>query len=147
MQLAFVDGAINPFKTSPVSGIATARRKSADQHSRRNGCEAQALPGGQFTGYQKMNGTNKPPPAQRGGRRPANLVDSQLEHLESMVQYVTRGDAVSVLVTLDHEYWEKRVRALEETHELIASQRKRIIKLLDQLGSEAQMKLRRRTAA
>ncbi len=104
------------------------------------------MPDGQFTGYQKMNGTNKPPPAQRG-RRPANLVDSQLEHLESMVQYVTRGDAVSVQVTLDHEYWEKRVRALEETHELIASQRKRIIKLLDQLGSEAQVKLSRRTAA
>ncbi|HZZ02365.1 hypothetical protein [Paraburkholderia sp.] len=146
MQLAFVDGAINLFKTSPVFGIATARKKSADRHSRRNGCEAQALPGDQFTGYQKMNGTNKPSPALRG-RRSANLVDSQLEHLESMVQYVTRGDAVSVLVTLDHEYWEKRVRTLEETHELIASQRKRVIKLLDQLGSEAQMKLRRRTAA
>lgn len=64
-----------------------------------------------------------------------------------MVQYVTRGDAVSVLVPLDHEYWEKRIRALEETHELIASQRKRVIKLLDRLGSEAQMKPGRRTAA
>jgi exonuclease VII small subunit len=94
-----------------------------------------------------MSGTNKQPIAQRGGRRPANLVDSQLEHLESMVQHLTRGDAVSVLVPLDHEYWEKRIRVLEETHELIASQRQRVIKLLDQLGSEAQMKPTRRTAA
>ncbi|NPT62181.1 hypothetical protein [Paraburkholderia elongata] len=94
-----------------------------------------------------MSGTNNQPTAQRGGRHPASLVDSQLEHLENMVQYVTRGDAVSVLVPLDHEYWEKRVRALEETHELIASQRKRVVKLLDQLGREAQMKLSRPTAA
>ncbi|MCX4144517.1 MULTISPECIES: hypothetical protein [Paraburkholderia] len=94
-----------------------------------------------------MSGTNRQPTAQRGGRRPSSLVDSQLEHLENMVQYVTRGDAVGVLVPLDHEYWEKRIRALEETHELIASQRKRVVKLLDRLGSEAQTKLRRRTAA
>ena len=94
-----------------------------------------------------MSGTNNQPTAQRGGRRPSSLVDSQLEHLENMVQYVTRGDAVSVLVSLDHEYWEKRIRVLEETHELIASQRQRVIKLLDQLGSEAQIKPRRRTAA
>ncbi|CAE6729307.1 hypothetical protein R70006_02040 [Paraburkholderia domus] len=94
-----------------------------------------------------MNGTNRQPTAQRGGRHPSSLVDSQLEHLENMVQYVTRGDAVSVLVPLDHEYWEKRIRALEETYELIASQRKRVIKLLDRLGSEAQMKPGRRTAA
>ncbi|CAE6738239.1 hypothetical protein R75461_02874 [Paraburkholderia nemoris] len=94
-----------------------------------------------------MSGTNRQPTAQRGGLRPASLVDSQLEHLENMIQYVTRGDAVSVLVPLDHEYWEKRIRALEETHELLASQRKRVIKLLGLLGSEAQMKLRRRTAA
>ena len=94
-----------------------------------------------------MSGTNRQPTAQRGGLRPASLVDSQLEHLENMVQYVTRGDAVSVLVPLGHEYWEKRIRALEETHELLASQRKRVIKLLGLLGSEAQMKLRRRTAA
>ncbi|SOE98156.1 hypothetical protein SAMN05446635_6121 [Burkholderia sp. OK233] len=94
-----------------------------------------------------MSGTNSQPIAQRGGRRPASLVDSQLEHLENMVQYVTRGDAVGVLVPLDREYWEKRIRALEETHELIASQRKRVIKLLDRLESAAQMKLGRRTAA
>jgi hypothetical protein len=94
-----------------------------------------------------MSGTNNQPTAQRGGRRPSSLVDSQLAHLENMVQYLARGDAVSVLVPLDHEYWEKRIRVLEETHELIASQRKRVIKLLDQLGSEAQTKPRRRTAA
>ena len=94
-----------------------------------------------------MSGTNRQPTAQRGGLRPASLVDSQLEHLENMVQYVARGDAAGMLVPLDHEYWEKRIRALDETHELLASQRKRVIKLLDLLGSDAQMKLRRRTAA
>lgn len=97
-------------------------------------------------GYGKMSATNKRPSAPRGGRHPASLVDSQLEHLENMVQYMTR-DAAGVMQALDHEYWEKRIRELEETHELIVSQRKRIKTLLDRLGSEAQMKLGRRTAA
>lgn len=94
-----------------------------------------------------MSGTIKQPTAQRGGRRPANLVDSQLGHLESMVEYVTRGGAAGVLYAFDYEYWEKRVRALEESHELIGSQRERIARLLERLAREVQTGLKRRTAA
>ncbi|CAB3777232.1 hypothetical protein LMG28614_00390 [Paraburkholderia ultramafica] len=110
--------------------------------------------GGRYTlcqqaiyGEWTMSGTIKQPTAPSGGRRPASLVDSQLEHLENMVEYVTRGGAAGVLYAFDHEYWEKRIRVLEETHELIASQRKRVARLLGRLASEAQIGLKRRTAA
>jgi hypothetical protein len=98
-------------------------------------------------GVQKMSGTNRQPTAQSGGRHAASLVDSQLEHLENMVEYLTRGDAADVLHALDHAYWEKRVRALEQTHELIAGQRQRVGRLLDRLASEARVELKRRTNA
>ena len=52
-----------------------------------------------------------------------------------------------MLYAFDQAYWEKRVRVLEETHELIASQRNRISRLLGRLASEAQIGLKRRTAA
>lgn len=94
-----------------------------------------------------MSGTIKQPTAQSGGRRPASLVDSQLEHLENMVEYVTRGGAAGALFAFDHDYWEKRVRVLEETHELIASQRNRTARLLERLAREAQMGQKRCTAA
>ncbi|MFM0175074.1 hypothetical protein [Paraburkholderia sediminicola] len=97
-----------------------------------------------------MSGTNMQPTVQRGARRPASLVDSQLQHLENVVEHLTRGDASGGLYPLDHEYWEKRIRALEETYELIASQRHRLTRLLDRLASEAQMArnaLKPRTAA
>ncbi|NKJ51047.1 hypothetical protein CIC12_30860 [Burkholderia sp. SG-MS1] len=94
-----------------------------------------------------MRGTIRQPTAQSGGRRPANLVDSQLEHLENMVEYVTREGAAHLQHGFDREYWEKRVRALEETHELIASQRQRTARLLERLASEARTGLKRRTAA
>jgi hypothetical protein len=84
-----------------------------------------------------MSGTNNQPDAQSGGRRPANLVDSQLEHIENMVEYVSRESEADVLHAFDHEYWEMRIRVLEETHELIASQRKRTARLLERLASEA----------
>jgi hypothetical protein len=80
-----------------------------------------------------MSGTINRPTARRGGLRPASLVDSQLEHLESMVRYLKRGDSDSVLDRLDREYWEKRIRALAETHDLVASQQRRVSKLLDRL--------------
>ncbi|HEY2607597.1 hypothetical protein [Paraburkholderia sp. RL18-085-BIA-A] len=94
-----------------------------------------------------MSGTSKQPTAQGGGRRPASLVDSQLQHLENMVEYVARGSAAGVPHAFDHEYWEKRLRALEETHELIASQRERIVRLQGRLAMQAQLGLKRRTAA
>ena len=94
-----------------------------------------------------MSGTNKQPTAGRGGRRPASLVDSQLQHLENMVQYVSREDAGSDRARFDHEYWEKRIRALEETHDLVSSQRHRVSRLLDLLERDARITVKRRTAA
>jgi hypothetical protein len=86
-----------------------------------------------------MSGTNRRSAAQRGGLRPSSLVDSQLQHFECVVEFVTRGDASGAQHTLDHEYWEKRIRALEETHELINSQRQRMARLLARLMTEAQI--------
>jgi hypothetical protein len=98
-------------------------------------------------GVGKMSGRSKQPTAQSGVRRPASLVDSQLAHIENMVEYVSRESAADVLQAFDHEYWEKRIRALEETHELIASQRQRTARLLERLANEAQIGSKRRTAA
>lgn len=80
-------------------------------------------------------------------RLPASLVDSQLEHLGNVVRHLMRGDASGGLHSLDHEYWEKRVRALEQSYELVAAQRQRVSKLLERLTSEAQIVLKPRTAA
>ncbi|SIT45399.1 conserved hypothetical protein [Paraburkholderia ribeironis] len=94
-----------------------------------------------------MSGTSRQPTAQSGGRHASSLADSQLEHLENMVEHLTRGGAADVLHGLDHAYWEKRIRALEQTHELIVSQQRRIGRLLERLASEARVELKRRTAA
>jgi hypothetical protein len=53
MQIGFIDGAANPFITGPALENATARRKRADWHSRRNGCEAQALPAANLRGIER----------------------------------------------------------------------------------------------
>lgn len=90
-----------------------------------------------------MSGTNR----QRTARHPASLVDSQLRHLENVVEYVTRGDASGGLHSLDREYWAKRIRALEETYELIAAQRQRVTKLLEKLASAEPISLKPRSAA
>ncbi|NML30307.1 hypothetical protein [Paraburkholderia antibiotica] len=83
-----------------------------------------------------MSFTSRQSAAPRGGRRPASLADSQLQHLENMVDYVTRTGATRP-DRFDHGYWEQRIRVLEDTHELIASQRSRIARLRGRLGGEA----------
>ncbi len=98
-------------------------------------------------GVRMMSGTTREATVQRGGRRPASLVDSQLQHLESMVEYLARGGAAEGGHPLDHEYWEKRLRVLEETHELIASQRRRLSRLSDRLAGELRIGLKERDAA
>jgi hypothetical protein len=94
-----------------------------------------------------MSATEKQPTTRGGGLRPASLADSELDHLERMVQHVMRGEAGSTYGKLDHEYWEKRIRALVETHELVATQRQRVIRLLDLLEREALFRARSPTAA
>lgn len=84
-----------------------------------------------------MSRTNTQPAAQHGGRSPASLVDKQLDHLENMVEYVSREGAIAVSHAFDSEYWEKRIRGLEQTYELIGSQRQRIARLLERLARDA----------
>lgn len=93
-----------------------------------------------------MSLRNRQPAAQRGGRRPASFADSQLQHLETVLSYVT-SQAAAQADELDHVYWEQRIRALEDTHQLIDSQRARIAKLRDMLGVQPRVGAARRTAA
>ncbi|MPW18282.1 hypothetical protein GCT13_15520 [Paraburkholderia sp. CNPSo 3157] len=69
-------------------------------------------------------------------RKSASLADAELDHLERMVQYVVRRTAADDTSRLDFEYWGKRLRALTRTHDLVATQRQRIIGLLDLLERE-----------
>ena len=87
-----------------------------------------------------MSTKNNHPTVRAGALRPARLADEQLDHFENMVQYIMRADADNALHGFDRQYWEKRIRALADTHELVATQRHRVITLLDQLA-------RMRTAA
>jgi hypothetical protein len=100
----------------------------------------------QDAGVAKMSLTSRQPAAQRGGRRPASFADSQLRHLDSVLVHVT-CEGVAHSDELDHVYWEQRIRALEDTHELVASQRARTAKLRAMLSVKAQVSAARRTAA
>jgi hypothetical protein len=97
-------------------------------------------------GVAKMSLTGRQPAPQRGGRRPASFADGQLRHLESVLGYVTREGAAQP-DEFDHAYWAQRILALEDSHELVASQRMRIAKLRDLLGMESKVSAARRTTA
>ena len=94
-----------------------------------------------------MGTTNHHPTIRAAALRPARLADEQLRHFENMVQYITRADTNDPLHGFDHQYWEKRIRALADTHELVATQRHRVSALLDQLARSALTKAPKRTAA
>jgi hypothetical protein len=93
-----------------------------------------------------MKATHQESPPRRM-LQPAGLVDSKLDHLERMIRHMTRADADGLVCRLDHEYWEKRIRTLVETHDLVAIQRHRVIRLLDLLERQALFRVRDRTAA
>jgi hypothetical protein len=93
-----------------------------------------------------MSLTSRQAAAQRGGRLPARFADSQLQHLGSVVRYATRKGATQSN-ELDHVYWQRRIRALEDTHQLIESQRTRIAKPRDMSRLQARASVARRTAA
>jgi hypothetical protein len=97
------------------------------------------------TGQATMNGTSRQSAAQRGERRPAGLADGELLHLENMVAHVTRTSAAQP--GFDHDYWERRIRAVEDGHELVASQHGRIARLRERLTESARIDLARRPAA
>jgi hypothetical protein len=86
----------------------------------------------------EMNGTNTRPAGQRG-RHPSSTVDSQLAHLENVVGYMAQWDAApGAQQVFDHGYWEKRIRQLESSYELLGSQRLRAAKLIERLGRATQ---------
>ena len=83
-----------------------------------------------------------------GGRRlPARLADEQLDYFERVVQVVTQPDADFASSQFDRDYWEKRIRALTQTHDLLTTQQRRVFGLLDQLERHALTNTRTRTAA
>ncbi|TDN63593.1 hypothetical protein [Paraburkholderia sp. BL10I2N1] len=94
-----------------------------------------------------MSVTNKQPATKVAGLLPARLADDQLDHFECMVQYVIREDTDDALYGFDHKYWEKRIRALVETHDLVTTQRYRVMMLLDLLERNALIRTHSRTAA
>lgn len=95
----------------------------------------------------EMNAVNKQASNEVEGLRSANLADIELDHLERMVQYVTSSDGLKNKTQLDREYWERRLRSLAQTHDLVVTQRRRVLTLLDRLEREALFTQRGRTAA
>lgn len=80
-------------------------------------------------------------------RLPSSLADNQLDHLERMIVSFARSNKPNVLGWLDHEYWEKRIRTLTEENDLVATQRHRVIRLLDMLERNVVLSAHNRTAA
>jgi len=83
-----------------------------------------------------MAATRMETPADVGTLRSASLADVELDHLERMVQYVTRRTETDDVSKLDFEYWDRRLRKLAQTHDLVTTQRQRVIALLDLLERE-----------
>ncbi|RFU45022.1 hypothetical protein [Paraburkholderia sp. DHOC27] len=94
-----------------------------------------------------MNAVEKQTANETSSLRSANLADIELDHLERMVQYVTASDGLQHKSQLDYEYWERRLRALAQTHDLVVSQRRRVLSLLDRLEREALFRSRGRSVA
>lgn len=68
-----------------------------------------------------------------GSLKPASLADTELDHVERMVQYVTRSQGASSPRGIDADYWKKRLRALEQTYDLVTAQRQRVAMLVEML--------------
>lgn len=80
------------------------------------------------------------------GLTPAGLAEAELDQLERMVLYVTRGELARDASQLDQAYCKKRLRTLVQTCDLAPPQRQRIILLLDRLEREALFRARPRMA-
>ncbi|WP_322045561.1 hypothetical protein [Paraburkholderia sp. J67] len=72
-----------------------------------------------------------------GSLLPAILADAELDHVERMVQYTSRAQAAHMPRGIDGEYWKKRLRMLEATYDLVASQRSRVTRLFELLEAGA----------
>jgi hypothetical protein len=80
-----------------------------------------------------MSAITKPDAPRTGSLLPALLADAELDHVERMVQYMNRAQAGRTPRGIDGEYWKKRLRVLEATHDLVATQRRRVARLLELL--------------
>jgi hypothetical protein len=86
----------------------------------------------------KKNG----PAMELAKRMPSRLADAELDHLERMVQYVTRQTGANSRQKLDFDYWRKRLRVLTQTHDLMLPQKNRVVALMDMLERELMLRSR-----
>lgn len=80
-----------------------------------------------------MSAIPKPVVPRTGSLLPAILADAELDHVERMVHYTSRVQAARPPRGIDGEYWKKRLRALEASYDLVATQRRRVARLFELL--------------
>jgi ferritin len=80
-----------------------------------------------------MGSTRKPQELNTGSLLPASLADAELDHVERMVQYMCRAQGTAATRGIDGEYWKKRLRAVEQTYDLVTTQRQRVARLFELL--------------
>ncbi|WP_321842845.1 hypothetical protein [Paraburkholderia bannensis] len=94
-----------------------------------------------------MSAIPKPQVPKTGNLLPANLADAELDHVERMVQYMNRAQAAHTPRGIDGEYWKKRLRVLEATYDLVATQRRRVARLFELLEGADQVQVSGATPA
>jgi hypothetical protein len=80
-----------------------------------------------------MSRTQNPQRPNTGTLLPAMLADAELNHVERMVQYISRAHGGTAARGIDREYLKKRLRALEQTYDLVTTQRQRVANLFELL--------------
>jgi hypothetical protein len=75
----------------------------------------------------------KAPGAEPALLTPARAADARLDHLDHMIRAFAQSKAASPSYGLDHAYWRKRITVLTEECDLVATQRARVMRLLDLL--------------
>jgi hypothetical protein len=71
--------------------------------------------------------------AARASLKPARAADAQLDHLEHMITAFAKSNDRAPLGCLDQAYWRRRLGALADESDLVATQRARVLRLLDLL--------------
>jgi hypothetical protein len=75
----------------------------------------------------------KAPGAESARLTPARAADARLDHLDHMIRAFAQSKAASPSHGLDQAYWRKRIAVLAEECDLVATQRARVMRLLDLL--------------
>jgi hypothetical protein len=71
--------------------------------------------------------------AARASLKPARAADAQLDHLEHMITAFAKSNDRAPLGCLDQSYWRRRLGTLADESDLVATQRARVLRLLDLL--------------